>query len=351
MTKHFYPQPFLSYLSYLVSFMFFISPVRTGDSFFISFLFLCLCAGISHFTFQKLFSKTPLKKGSALFFVPAFLIIFLTCFFMYRLSYCYALFSGYYSKGVQGFLFCITAFILCAYSSSKKPSGILNFSSFSGYILLAFFIFLFFTIKKITPNIEFFPALKFENFKYFKTILFEGVFIFLDIGVFHFISSKNCSLLCEKDKESYRFSQNIALLMFIPTLFINSVRNINSFGNLLLKSLDFPELCAIKLVPHFHFPEIYLFIIGLCAFIKISSYFYVSSYLFDLSRKNLKSTISKSSTFLSGFIGIFLFIVSSRIFDNYFFDIHSPIFCALCIFCIIFFYVLSFFFSKKQNIS
>lgn len=350
MKKHFCLQPHLSYLSYLVSFVFFISPVRSADSFLLSFIFLCLCLVVSHFTFQKLFSKTITSKNSVLFLIPALSMIFATCFFMHRLSYCCSLFSGYYSKGIQGFLFCIFTFILCAYASSKKPSGVLNFTSFSSFILLSFFIFLFFSIKKTTPNINFFPAFKLENYGNLKTILYEGIFIFFDIGVFHFLSSKKRSDFSEKDKKSYMFSQNISLLIFIPLLFVNSLRNINLFGNSLAEKLDFPELSAIKSIPHFHFPEIYLFVIGLCAFIKISSYFYVSSYLFDLSRKTQKSTISKSSTFLCAFFATLFFIVLSRILKDDFFDIRSPFFCAVCILCIIFFYILSFFFSKKQNI-
>ncbi len=355
MTKRFYAQPFLSYLGYLICFMFFQSPSRKGDSFLISFLFLCLCAVVSHFTFKNIFSKLLrqnfLKKYSFIFFVPSISIIFLTSFLMHRLSICTSLFSQFYSKGLQGFLFCFTAFILCAYCSSKKPSGILNFCCFSSYILPSFFIFLFFSIKKITPNVDFFPAFQNINFKSFKSTLIEGIFIFFDIAIFHFLSAKNTITLNEKSKKSHEFSQNISLFIFIIILFLNCARNIFSFGGVLLESLDFPELSAIKLVPHFHFPEIYLFILGLCTFIKISSQFCVSSYLFDISVGKSQSTISRKSTFASATLGILFFVFASKIFDNNFFDLHSPILCALCIICIIFFYILSFFFSKNQNIS
>lgn len=259
-----------------------------------------------------------------------------------------SMFSNYYSKETMSLIFLAVMLFCCAYAGFSSTGGIMRFCSLCCAGFVIYFAVLFFALRTLggvvtpdTPN----PAN--FNFSFLRDGSLSTLYFVCDVPVF---------FLCCISENKYHHDiimpkvSHAAFRSNLIILCVNCMRTALMFGRNLSADLYSCDLTSLTLIPHFSFPEIYLFVAGFACILKISVYLYTASAMLpDITAKNgSKSRYKYVLPAISTFFGVC--VIRKLAGTNMGFK--SPFFGVLCVLCMVsvtLFSYLCFFGKRHEN--
>lgn len=259
-----------------------------------------------------------------------------------------SMFSNYYSKKTMSLIFLAVMLFCCAYAGFSSTGGIMRFCSLCCAGFVIYFAVLFFALRTlggvVTPDP---PDLTNFSFSFLRDGFFSTLYFVCDIPVF---------FLCCISENRYHhdiimpkvsraaFSSNLVILC------VNCMRTALMFGRNLSADLYSCDLASLTLIPHFSFPEIFLFVTGFACILKISVYLYTASVMLpDITAKNGAKSPYK---YVLPAISTFFTVCIIRKLSDDGAGFKSPFFGVLCVLCMLsvtLFSYLSFFGKRGEN--
>lgn len=259
-----------------------------------------------------------------------------------------AMFSNYYSKESTSLLFLAVLLFCCAYAGFSSTGGIMRFCSLSCAGFVIYFAVLFFALRTlggvVKPDSPDFANI---SFSFLREGFLSTLYFVCDIPVF---------FLCCISENRYHHDiimpkvSRAAFRSSLIILCVNCMRAALMFGNTLSSDLYSCDLTSLTLIPHFSFPEIYLFATGFACILKISVYLYTASVMLpDITAKNGAKSLYK---YVLPAIGTFFAVCIIRKLTDARTDFKSPFFAVLCVLCLVsvtLFAYLCFFGKRREN--
>ena len=307
----------------------------------------------ANYFFTFLFDKyRPQKTHDTLLskiigIISAIFLCVLSAIFASEFLNAASLFSGYYSTEAMSLLFLAVMLFCCAYAGFLSTGGIMRFCSLCCLGFVIYFAVLFLglgTLGDIVVPDQ--PDFKSIDTSFFKDGALSALCFVFDIPIFFLCR------ISENRQHNDIIMPKVSRASFRSTLIvlcINCIRTSLMFGKKLSADLYSCDLTALTLIPHFSFPEIYLFVTGFASILKISVYLYTASAMLPdiYTKKGEKSVYKYVFPAISTFFAVC--IIRKITFCDAGFK--SPFFGVLCLLSMIFATIFSYlcFFGKRPE--